>query len=122
MTFKTRFNKKDGVCTVQVDGKINRPNDSLALQKFAREFGAENDCRLFLFDMRNTVRTGGIMEAFEVASVPADHDRSQANHKIALLYKEVSSHDKFMETVAFTRGYTVRVFNNENEAKTWLVI
>lgn len=120
MEYTTTFDGAKAICTVRVKGRLQRPDDSLVLQRLAREIGEEHNCQRFLFDMTQAEIVGGTMDIFTAGTVPADSDRRQARQRVALVYAGDLSDHKFMETVAVNRGYQLRVFDNLDEALEWL--
>ena len=120
MNYITEFNDATGICTVHVTGRVKRPEDSMILQQFARDFGYATGCRRFLFDMTGTEIIGGTFDIYQTGSVPVDSDRRQITQQIALVYSSNLADHKFMETVAVNRGYNLRVFDQINKAIEWL--
>ena len=120
MKFTSEFDKALGICAVRVTGRHTRPDDSLILQRFTREFGEERGCRKFLFDMTQATISGGTMGAFQTGTVPLDPDRRQTEQRIALVYSGEMADHEFMENVAVNRGYEVRVFDAIDKAILWL--
>lgn len=49
--FTTEFDEARDICIVRAMGPHKRPDDSLVLQKFARDIGDKRGCQRFLFDM-----------------------------------------------------------------------
>ena len=121
MEYTSEHDEDTGICTVQVSGRHKRPEDSLALQQLARELGQQHGCQKFLFDMRQAEIIGGIMDIYEIGTVPVDTDHSQHWQRIALLYAGDLTDHKFLETVATNRWYQLRVFNIKEEAIAWLL-
>lgn len=122
MEYTTEFNDTKEICTVRVTGRHKRPDDSMLLQQLALDIGDEHGCQRFLFDMTQAEIIAGIMETFEVGTVPIDHDQKMLRNRVALVYKGDLSQHKFMETVAFNRGYRMRVFAEDemDQALEWL--
>jgi len=120
MEYTTEFNETDGICTVRVTGIHKRPDDSVILQQFARDFGDERGCQRFLFDMTQADIVGGTTNTYLVGTVPVDPDRRQTRQKISLVYSGSITIHKFMETVAVNRGYQLRVFDRMDNAVEWL--
>ena len=90
------------------------------LQEFARDFGAENDCGRFIFDLREAMILGGTFGAYQAGRVPSDAHHGQRAQMIALVYAGDLSEHKFLETVAVNRGYNVRVFDDLDAARAWM--
>ena len=120
MEYTTEFDEASGICIVRVTGVHRRPDDSIVLQQFAREFGKDRGCFRFLFDMTQAEIIGGFMDTFDTATVPTDPDRKQTEQRIALVYSGDLSDHKFMEVVALSRGYRLRVFDQIDRAIEWL--
>ena len=120
MEHTTEFDKSNGICTIRVVGPHRRPEDSLILQQFARDFGEERDCQRFLFDMTQAQIIAGTMATFDTGTVPVDPDHKQIRQKIALVYSSVTDEHKFLEDVAANRGCQLRVFDEINKATKWL--
>ena len=53
--------------------------------------------------------------------MPVDTDKKMMRLKIALLFAGDMEDHKFMENVAYNRGYQVRVFDNRDQAMAWLI-
>lgn len=120
MEFTTEFDDANQICIVRVVGTHKRPDDSIVLQQFARDFGKERGCLRFLFDMTQAQIISDTLAAFETGTVPADPDYTQTKQKIALVYSSDIEAHKFMEDVAVNRGYQVQVFGQFNAAVEWL--
>lgn len=120
MEYHHDHDQDSGICTVYVSGDHKRPDDSIILQEFARDFGREHGCIRFLFDMTNAVITGEFMDTFKVGTVPRDAEYEQIKQKTALLYSSLDDEIKFMEDVAVNRGYQLKVFDQREEAINWL--
>lgn len=120
MEYRYDFDQSSGICTVFVSGKHKRPDDSVILQQFAREFGNEHGCSRFLIDMTNAEIIGDFMDTFKTGTVPNDPDYEQIKQKVALLYTRITEDSKFLEDVAVNRGYHIKVFDQLEKAISWL--
>ena len=120
MEYTVGFDEDGEICTVQVTGRLKRPDDSLILQQLARDIGIKQNYLRFLFDMTQAEIIGGINEAYKAGTVPVDPDRQQVRQRIALVYAGDLANHRFMETVAVNRGYLLRVFDNLDLALDWL--
>jgi len=120
MEYTVEFDEANEICTVHVTGKHKRPEDSLALQKLARDIGDEQGCQQFLFDMTQAEIIASTMDTFVTGTVPIDTDHRQLQQRIALVYSGDLSDHRFMETVAVNRGYQLRVFDKMDEALDWI--
>ena len=121
MKYTTQYNSDLGICTVTVTGKHKRPDDSVLLQQFARDFGKEHGCSRFLFDMTQAKIIGTTLDTLQTGTVPADTDNKQESQQIALVYARDLDEHKFLENVAVNRGYNVQVFDQIEKAICWLI-
>lgn len=120
MKYTFKFNEAKGICMVHVTGQHKRPDDSMALQKLARDLGNEHGCQRFLFDMTQADIISSTMGTFTTGTVPVDTDHTQVRQRIALVYSGDLSDPRFMENVAVNRGYQLRVFDRIDDAMEWL--
>lgn len=120
MDYTVAYDRGHGICTVRVTGRVQRPRDSMKLQQLARDISESEGHLRFLFDMRQAQVIGGTVEAYQTGTVPVDVDRRQAHHQVALVYSGDLADHKFMETVAVNRGYSLRVFDDYDQAVAWL--
>ena len=122
MEYTFEHDKDEDVCVVRVSGQHRRPEDSIVLQRFARDFGAENKCFRFLFDMREATISGSTVDIYQ-AGVQPDVDRfPREKYRIALVYSGDTADHKFMEDVVVNRGYILRVFDDYDQARLWLTM
>lgn len=120
MEYTTDFDEASGICTIRITGQHKRPQDSLTIQKFTRDFSEERNCKMFLIDMTQAEFIGGTMDIFKTGTFPNDQNHRQVTHKYALLYSEILDDHKFLENVSVNRGYQVRMFDNVDKALEWL--
>jgi hypothetical protein len=120
MEYTTEFNEETGICTVTVKGQVNRPDDSYELQNFSREFDKSNNCKRFLFDMRNADIIGEPGDSVLIGMSPEDNESLQRHHVVASVYADNKSEHKLIQTVARVRGYEFRVFTQIDQAYDWL--
>jgi len=121
MEYTTEYKEMDDIYLVQVTGRVKRPDDSVALQQFARQIEEESGHHRFLFDMRQAQIVAGTYSTFETGTVPNDASRKQLQEIVALVYAGDLEDHKFMETVAVNRGYQLKVFDDMDEATEWLI-
>lgn len=91
--------------------------NAVKLLKEAAEICATENCKKILFrfvDMPGKVRT---LDRFELGVQGAIILRHVA--RIAVVYRREEM-DKFLETVAVNRGLNIRLFDNMEEALSWL--
>ena len=109
-----------GICIVTVSGEHKRPEDSKILQQVALDYCTKQQCSRFLFDMRKAKVTGTTMDVYETGMEPIVQKFDRSRFKIALAYSGDMTDHKFMETVLVNRGYNVRVFDDYDNALSWL--
>jgi hypothetical protein len=60
------------------------------------------------------------MAAYDMANFPDKHGWSRKLRLAVVALGESWRSNLFAETVAENRGYTIKIFDNEQDAKTWL--
>jgi len=120
MKYSFEHDKDMDVCVVRVSGVHKRPDDSMELQKLARDYKAENGCSKYLFDMRDATIKGDTVSSYYTATTPIDLDMKPYEYRFALVYSGDLSEHMFMELVAINRGYSLKVFDDYESAKHWL--
>ena len=120
MNYTVDFDEISGICTLRITGQHKRPQDSMILQQFTRDFSEEHDCKLFILDMTQAEFIGGTMDIFKAGTFPDDKNHRQISHKYALIYSEILDDHRFLENVSVNRGYQVRLFTDIDEAIEWL--
>ena len=120
MEFTSVFDRVEGICTIHVTGRYKRPEDSLGLQQFARHMGDKHGCQRFLIDKTQAEIIANTLDTYITGTMPLDFDHKQVGQRVALLYASVLPEHKFMENVAFNRGYQLRAFDKMDEALEWL--
>lgn len=120
MEYKYDYDRNSGICTVKVTGEHRRPDDTILLQQFARDFGNEHGCERFLFDMTGATIIGDFLGTYKAGTVPNDRDYMQIKQRVALLYTIITEDCRFLEDVAVNRGYKLRVFDQKEKAMDWL--
>jgi hypothetical protein len=121
MKYTTEFDGVNGICIIRVKGKLRRPDDSITLQKFVRNFYIEQGCCRFLIDMRQAQIIGGKEDTFSIGTIPVDTDLKMKTtpHKVALVYSSTNVNEIFLENVAVSRGYNIKVFTKIDKAIEW---
>ena len=121
MEYTTEFDEVDEVCIIHVKGELRRPDDSITIQKFVRDFYIEQGCCRFLIDMRQAQIIGEKMDTFSIGTIPVDTDQKMKKtpHKVALVYSSTSVDEIFLEKVAVNRGYNLKVFTKIDKAIEW---
>ena len=121
MEYTAEYDKINSICIVYVSGKHRRPLDSIILQKFVSDFNKSTYCNRFLIDYIKAKIITTTLDSFKAGTMPYDTDRRMVGIKIALLFTGEMTDHKFMEDVAYNRGYQVKVFDDREQAMAWLI-
>jgi hypothetical protein len=121
MKYTTEFDEVNKICIIRVKGELHRPDDSLAIQKFVRDYHKKKGCNQFLIDMRQAKVIGGTEDTFSIGTIPVDIDKKMKTtpHKVALVYSSTNVDEIFLENVAVNRGYNLKVFTKIDKAIEW---
>jgi hypothetical protein len=121
MGYTFELDEVSEICTIRVKGEHRRPDDSLEIQKFVRDFYNEKGCSKFLIDMRQAQIVGESKDTFSIGTIPVDKDKKMKNtpHKVALVYASTNVDEIFLESVAVNRGYNLKVFTKIDKAIEW---
>jgi hypothetical protein len=118
--YSINYNKKSRVCEIRVIGPHKRPSDSQKLLRIAGNFAKEKKCSRFLFDAREAVIEGGIVDAYYTVINHEQYGIGK-HFRIAAVYSTITEYDKFMQTVGFNRGaMSFQVFDNFDAAHAWI--
>ena len=122
MEYTIEFDGVNEVCIIHVKGEHHRPDDSITIQKFVRDFHNENGCRRFLIDMRKARIVSGKSDTFSIGTVPVDTNKrmKKTPHKVAIVYASTNVNEIFLEHVAVRRGYNIKVFTKIDKATEWI--
>ena len=74
MKYTTEFDEVNKICIISVKGKLHRPDDSITLQEFVRDYHNEKGYCRFLIDMRQAQIISGTTDTFLIGTVPVDTD------------------------------------------------
>lgn len=122
MEYTSEFDEVNEIIIIRVRGTYHRPEDSLTIQKLARDFYNKRGCCRFLIDMRQTQIVGETMDVFVTGSVPVDNDlrMKMTPHKVALVYSTIDVEERFLKNIAVNKGYNIRIFSKVDKAIEWL--
>jgi hypothetical protein len=120
MPYTTNFDSACGVFTVQITGEYTRPRDNASMQRLAVDSHRQHGCRLFLFDLREASVTGGTMALYESAAPKGDIADALRRFRTAVVSRKLGPDERFYETVALNRGFSLRMFDSIAEAMDWL--
>jgi hypothetical protein len=121
MEYTIEFDEVNKICIIRVKGKLHRPDDSIALQKFVRNYYIEKGCCRYLIDMRQAKIIGEELDTFSIGTIPVDTDKKMKTtpHKVALVYSSTNVDEIFLENVAVHRGYNIKIFTKIDKAIEW---
>lgn len=89
-------------------------------QRAMQAFAAAHDVWRFLIDTREKRFTGGIMGLYTFGRDTLSNEGFDIRWKVALVTSPNDDSHDFLETVCQNVGHRVMVFNNYDEATTWL--
>jgi len=118
--FISHFNDKK-YTFVKITGVVERPDDSVRMQRLSVHLEKEYDCHRFLFDMTQAEIISTEKSAIHVGLVPADVQQIQKNQKVATMYAGDLTQHQIMVDVANGQGYNIAIFNTRKEALLWLL-
>ena len=105
---------------VSVTGTVQRPDDSIRLMQLSGELQEKHDINRFLFDMVDAEIVASDTSSYDAGAAAAIEGVEERSRRVALLYKEVTSQERVMESALHQYGYLVKVFDNQDEALSWL--
>ncbi|PHS06471.1 MAG: hypothetical protein COA78_14255 [Blastopirellula sp.] len=120
MDYTAEIDREKNLYTICVTGDYERPKDAIALQKATNELREKHEINRFLIDYREARITGGTMDAYDSA-MAANQTMIPFKFKLAFVYRGDMSVPKFMEDVVVNMGYQLRVFDDIDLAKKWLL-
>jgi hypothetical protein len=120
MKYLTEFDETKTISKVHIVDEMLVPRDVFELQHTAIELHASFGCRKYLFDVTNAKINSGTLPAIQAAQPLKEKAKILRSFKAAILYKNLSDHERFVETVALNRGFSIKVFDKFDKAFTWL--
>ena len=122
MEYTTEYNETDRICTLRVTGTYQRPDDALMLRHVALDLATERSYGLFLCDLTQAEIKGEWEEAVPAVNARDSVDDQHWHVKAAIVYSRDLSDNKLLESIASTKGYLIRMFDDIDEAIEWLKI
>jgi hypothetical protein len=120
MAYTVEFNESTPMCKVSVTGKMVSPQDPRSLRQAAINLNKQYDCDRFLFDMTQVEIVSSTLDAYTMATPQGEEAERLRKLKAAILYRRITQHEHFFETVAINRGFRIKVFDKRAEALVWL--
>lgn len=121
MQVTTEIDSNRGLCTIHIEGEFVRPYDNARMQQLAVDCYNQHGCRLFLFDMREATVTGGTLAVFESGNPKGENADILRRIRTAIVHRELGPDERFYETVALNRDFSLRMFDTVTEAMDWLI-
>jgi hypothetical protein len=121
MKYNIKYNEETAICTIEVSGKVRRPDDSMKLMSVVFKVKDKQGSTMFLLDMRKATIISSTITTFETGIAPQARGIIQEDISVALIYSGDLTEHKFMETVLINRGYNIRVTDRMEEAMKWLI-
>ncbi len=124
MTHTLSYNSGLQILEVNIQGDYFA-DEARELVLETAELAEEHHCFRILVDMRAAEIHLATLEIYEAPQMISDafagKDNPGGKVKRAVVVKTDSEDPKFLETVAVNRGQRVRIFQNMDEAKEWLL-
>ena len=119
MSINLKFNEEAGYIEVSVNGDFSLKT----LKKIAEgvtDFVKKHNCNYILNDLRNATLDDSPLSVYSMpkTSLEAGIERKV---KRAILVNELGPDYRFLETVFVNQGNIVKIFENFDKAKTWLL-
>lgn len=109
---------QENLLLVKTKGKMDVPSAN-AMVKAVADAAVEHQCFVHLIDHRETTFAFSLMDFFDRPYINEKLGISR-RFKTAMVFKELTSDTRFMETVFQNRGYNLRHFTDMEEARNWL--
>ena len=120
MDLASEFDGAQGICTLHVKGEFVGSSDSHEAQRVVADCYTKHGCTRFLIDMTEAKVVPGTMSLYDAGDPQGDVAQRLKAARSAFLVPQVTGNARFFENVATNRGYTVRLFDNREEAIKWL--
>jgi len=122
MSYNLNFKEKENHIRVEISGEWTKGKEAKEVMSAWSQIAEICHSK----KINNILAIGKItghlrpMAAYDMAKFPSNHGWSR-KYKVAIVALRSSfSSNLFSETVLVNRGYDVKMFDNEKDAKTWL--
>lgn len=123
MAIEVRYNEKDRIIEAKISGEFNWPMMEELVSQLANCVN-EKDCRLILVDGRELKMGLSISNIYltpdKVEKAFGQFGVNVRQLRRAMVIKEFDRDLRFMETVSLNQSQTLRLFEDEATARTWL--
>ena len=119
MEASVTYDEDRAICCVRVIGTIADRNDVRSFFGPAQPVLEEQGSTRILFDIRDAEIAASTIETFKTAADPQSWGWKR-EYKAAVVYSEITEDDLFLETVGVNRGIQIKIFDDIDEAISWL--
>jgi len=109
---------EDGIVAATVEGRLTVGVAEQTISEMT-EVSTRHYADLLLVDLRNATMAASTTDIYYLPSRFAGLGLN-SRHKLALFVAQDQQAHDFLETVSYNRGYSIRVFEDLDEAKSWL--
>jgi len=119
MEASVTYDEDRAICCVRVIGTITDRSDVHSFFGPAQPILKEQGSTRVLFDLRDAEIAASTMETFFTAADPEVWGWKR-HYKAAVVYSETTKYERFLETVGVNRGIRIKIFDDIDEAISWL--
>jgi len=119
MKWKIEYLPDEKILYVKTEGLLTAEVANLMVKEIV-DSAACYQCDRQIVDHRNTSLAFSLLEYYERPAINMKIGIS-SKWKIAMVFRELTQHTQFMETVFRNRGYNFRQFDDIEKAKSWLL-
>lgn len=119
MCINLKFHEGDGYIEISVDGKFSLQTLKNLAKKVTTYVKVYN-CKFILNDLRNATLIDSPVSIYSMPKV-ALNAGIEREIKRAILVKKITPNYLFLETVFINQGNIVKIFDNFDKAKSWLL-
>jgi hypothetical protein len=119
MEVTVTYHEDRAICSVRIVGTITNRDDVRCFFGQALPILEEHGGTRVLFDLRNAEIAAGTMETYYTAADPGAWGWKR-HYKAAVVYSNITERERFLETVGVNRGILIHIFDDIDEAFSWL--
>ena len=124
MLHKVTYDENSKIITIKYWGNISLPDLKSGSRDAAQQI-IDYKCHHILVDSREVDFKLSTLEIFDLpktfSDILSEFGLELRKIKRALLVAHIKNDYQFVETVAINRGYLVKLFDDINEARKWLL-
>ena len=119
MEASVAYDEDRAICCVRVIGTVVDRTDVRSFFGPAQPVLEEQGSSRILFDIRDAEIATSTIETFYTAADPESWGWKR-DYKATVVYSEITEDALFLETVGVNRGIQIKVFDDIDEAISWL--